>query len=199
MDHTSVCHDICPQSFLQKTITSVDPFSARNSTIDHQRNRAKTANMFLPYQCLEKARGSLLVAARGSTIDLFRTDDSTHIFSWTCPATQTTGNKPASKEEKKDDSTSQPAREDGVPPAKKQKLSPAMDGNPAPVPKDGKKKKNNRAQDVSSGLEAPAVTALAITNSGQHVIAVTGEDKSIRVFKLVSENGSEKLQQISIR
>jgi len=44
--------------------------------------------------------------------------------------------------------------------------------------------------------EAPAVIALASTRRGDHVIVVTGEDKSIRVFE---HDGRGQLRQISQR
>lgn len=102
--------------------------------------------------------------------------------------------------------------EDG-PPAKKRKLSSenieakngetsASTPNTKQEQQDGKKKKqkqNNRSEAVASGLQAPAVIALAATKDGKHVIAVTGEDKSIRVFESIEEGGSHKLQQLSQR
>jgi tRNA (guanine-N(7)-)-methyltransferase subunit TRM82 len=44
--------------------------------------------------------------------------------------------------------------------------------------------------------EGPVVIALASTRRGDHVIVVTGEDKSIRVFE---HDGKGQLRQISQR
>jgi len=85
------------------------------------------------------------------------------------------------------------------PPAKKRKLSASVPVEAKPVSKEGKKKQNSRLDAVSSGLEAPAVVALAVTKGGRHVIAVTGEDKTIRVFGIVQEGGVHRLKQLSQR
>ncbi len=137
---------------------------------------------------------------------------------WSCPASQEGKEKEAPKEVHKEaTSLSSPVGEANVenstPPAKKRKLSSEPEvkerGNstpkdPEPETKVGKKKEkqpkqNNRSIAVNSGLQAPAVIALAATKDGRHVIAVTGEDKSIRVFENVEENGAQRIQQISQR
>lgn len=65
--------------------------------------------------------------------------------------------------------------------------------------KEPKKKKDNRSEAVASGLGSPAVIALVVTKDGKHVVAVTGEDKSIRLFENISENGTHSLKQLSQR
>jgi tRNA (guanine-N(7)-)-methyltransferase subunit TRM82 len=69
--------------------------------------------------------------------------------------------------------------------------------------KDGKQskkqKQNNRSVAISTGLGAPAIIALAVTQDEKNVIAVTGEDKCIRVFKVVDEGRPSYLKQVSER
>ena len=92
-------------------------------------------------------------------------------------------------------------RDPSSPPAKRRKLSAARDLQ-EPSEKNGteKKKVNNRSDAVASGLQAPAIIALAVTTRGKHVIAVTGEDKSIRVFENVFEpDGKHQLRYVSQR
>lgn len=166
--------------------------------------------------------GNILVAARGSSIDSFNLENGSLLSTWTCPASQdaTQKEKPslvASQKETEIPKSATPTEEadpeENGPPAKKRKLSSenieAKNGemsNPTPNTKeeqqDGKKKKqkqNNRSEAVASGLQSPAVIALAATKDGKHVIAVTGEDKSIRVFESTEEGGSHKLQHLSQR
>ncbi|PBP24629.1 WD repeat domain-containing protein [Diplocarpon rosae] len=172
----------------------------------------------MPYQCMVTC-GDALVAARGSSLDSYNLQSGSLLSTWTCPA---------SKESKKEDDSSTQAQkkeevsnlapsiaeavvEETGPPSKKRKLSDEPEkGDQSSAPKDqkpdqrrGKKdkkpKQNYRSVAVSTGLETPAVIALAATTDGRHVIAVTGEDKCIRVFKRIEEGGVEKLQQISER
>jgi tRNA (guanine-N(7)-)-methyltransferase subunit TRM82 len=86
----------------------------------------------------------------------------------------------------------------GSPPTKKRKLSASGPADKQTVSKDGGKKKN-RSDAVLSGLEAPAVVALASTKASNHVVAVTGEDKSIRVFEIIQKDGIHQLKQLSQR
>ncbi|KAK0118877.1 tRNA (guanine-N(7)-)-methyltransferase non-catalytic subunit trm82 [Cadophora gregata f. sp. sojae] len=175
----------------------------------------------MPYQCMETC-GNILVAARGSSIDSFSLENGSLLSTWTCPASSDTTQteKASASEIQKKAASLEPvvptgevdAGEDG-PPAKKRKLSSGIieetnedDSSLTPDTKqeqqDGKKKKpkhNNRSEAIASGLQAPAVIALAATKDGKHVIAVTGEDKSIRVFESLEEGGSQRLQQLSQR
>lgn len=175
--------------------------------------------LHMPYQCMVKC-GNILVAARGSSIDSFNIHNGSLLSTWNCPASQEGKEQSAPKEApKKADSSSlipstgEASVEDSAPPAKKRKLSNEPEAeeeeqstpkDQEPEVKDGKKKdkkpkQNIRSVAVNSGLQAPAVIALAATKDGRHVIAVTGEDKSIRVFESVEENGTQRLQQISQR
>ncbi|EKD17319.1 WD repeat domain-containing protein [Drepanopeziza brunnea f. sp. 'multigermtubi' MB_m1] len=167
----------------------------------------------MPYQCMAKS-GNKLVAARGSSIDIFNLQTGSLLSVWKCPASQETKNENGnSKELPITTETSEPMplkeeiNEESGPPAKKRKLSDEPEPNEDPDKKSEQKsgknekkaKPNSRSAAVSSGLEAPAVIALAATKDGRHVIAVTGEDKSIRVFESTDEGGVQKLNQISQR
>jgi tRNA (guanine-N(7)-)-methyltransferase subunit TRM82 len=92
-------------------------------------------------------------------------------------------------------------RDPSSPPVKRRKLSAARDPQePNEKNGNGKKKVNNRSDAVASGLQAPAIIALAVTTRSKHVIAVTGEDKSIRVFESVFESdGKHQLRHVSQR
>ena len=147
----------------------------------------------MPYQCLQKC-GNILIAARGSSIYSFNLEDRSLLSSWKCPT--------AFQDLKINETTKPPSTdvviESSPSPAKKRKLSATEDSQKS-VESPGTKKTNNRADAVASGLEAPAVIALAVTGD-KHVVAVTGEDKTIRVFENVfKEDGKQYLKHISQR
>lgn len=154
----------------------------------------------MPYQCLKK-HGDVLVAARGSTIDLFSLVDQSLLSTWTCPPDAESKISPAtgvSSTVASQKSDANVAGDASTPPAKRRKLSNAGEAQQSHEKK-GEMKSNNRSDTVAGGLRAPAIIALAATNRG-YVIAVTGEDKSIRVFEDVSDpNGGHQLKQISRR
>ncbi|TVY84994.1 tRNA (guanine-N(7)-)-methyltransferase non-catalytic subunit trm82 [Lachnellula suecica] len=173
--------------------------------------------MRMPYQCMQKC-GTLLVAARGSNIDLFNLNDGSFISTWQCPPSQGAVKvKPSiaeaspKLENKGSESSSVDITvESSAPPAKRRKLSEdGQDENSAKTHgeenKGGtkktkkEKKQGNRLDSVASGLDAPAVIALAVTSDSQHMIAITGEDKSIRVFSVTPQDGVANLQHLSQR
>lgn len=153
----------------------------------------------MPYQCLKQC-GTILIAARGSSIDSFSLEDRSLLSTWKIPSNQqsnivqnsgTSANPTSQNSESMDIALNSEA-----PPAKRRKLSNAENSQ---KPSE-KRKANNRSDAVAYGLQAPAVIALAATKGGRHVIAVTGEDKSIRVLENIFEDGgTHKLRQISQR
>lgn len=162
--------------------------------------------------------GNVLIAARGSSIDSLNISNGSLLSTWTCPSPTpqeaTNGKTAIPVLEPKENLTPPPTLQksesesvditldtSGSPPAKKRRLSKDEErqrskeiGQNPP-----KKKQINRSDSVASGLEAPAVIALVVSRDGKHVVAVTGEDKSIRVFQNVSENGQHELQQLNQR
>ena len=160
----------------------------------------------VPYQCLQRS-GSILIAAAGSRIDIFSLEDGSLLSTWKCQPPQNCENgTPAVREatpkgvlHRSDSSYVDVTVDTPSPPAKKQKLSNSGIDEPKSNFSQEKKKKQLRSDAVASGLDAPAVILLAITKAESHVIAVTGEDKCIRVFENVIEGGVHRLKQISAR
>ncbi|KAL3418976.1 WD repeat domain-containing protein [Phlyctema vagabunda] len=147
-----------------------------------------------PYQCLHRCGdGPVLVAASASRLDSFNLDDGSLLSSWESCSPQ--------DQHVKNNDTSVNANARATPPAKRRKLSDVQErveaGTVMPAnAQPGHKKVNARSSAASSGPEGPAVIALASTKTGTHVIAVTGEDKSIRVFQ---HDGRGHLLQLSQR
>lgn len=164
------------------------------------------------YQCLQSC-GKVLVAARGSSIDLFSSEDGSLLSTWQCPPAQylktshpLNGKSTTGLETQKSGSTVDVV--ESSPPAKRRKLFNGDEEETQTAPEKhgtkkeqkGGKKENKRLDAVVSGLGTPAVIALAATEDGRHVIAVTGEDKSIRVFEnVVDEDGRQWQKQLSQR
>ncbi len=149
-----------------------------------------------PYQCLlycsrpGQAEAGILVASSGPYIHTFNVHNGTYLSSW--PSGQGYG------ESSKDDATTELGsgltgktevdQEDPQRPRKRRKLSPPRDdsGSSAEIVVNG-----GDAHDQNPKLKpaiSPPVIKLAGTSNGHHVVAITGEDKCIRVFEL-RENG----------
>ncbi|TGO91536.1 hypothetical protein BPOR_0025g00300 [Botrytis porri] len=156
-----------------------------------------------PYQCLKQC-GNYLVAARGSSIDTFDIKDGSYLSTWKSPvlestnALNTTGEETQTKSEEQNPETSTPDAplESSTPPAKRRKLSVSEEKEEKIVVVQQLKKK---AKSIPAKIIEPSpITALTITKDLQHVIAVTGEDKTIRVLAWVDTVG-KGLKQISDR
>ena len=145
-----------------------------------------------PYQCLlycsrpGQAEAGILVASSGPYIHTFNVHNGTYLSSW--PSGQ------GLAKSKKDDATAELGsgltgktetyQEDSQRPRKRRKSSPPRDdsGSSTEIVVSG-----GDADDLSPRLKpaiSPPVIKLAGTSDGQHVVAVTGEDKCIRVFEL---------------
>jgi tRNA (guanine-N(7)-)-methyltransferase subunit TRM82 len=168
--------------------------------------------MGIPYQSLQSC-GGVLLAARGSSIDSFDLGNGALLSTWTVPQEKKSASSNGAASvvsEKKDPEPSKDGVNEYSPPAKRRKLSEAEDesvakpsngANQQKKENTGGKKGNKRSEAVITGLDTPAVIALTSTKDGLHVIAVTGEDKSIRVFSngINAENGKQCLEQLSQR
>ena len=137
-------------------------------------------------------RLKVLLAASGPTIHVFNADDGTLITRWShieaAESNKTT----------RDRSPGSHNDEDGNEPSvKRRKLSggedAASDVSVEVVVEDGPSK---RRKPKRKPFLIPSIMSLAATANGKHVIAVTGEDKSLRVLELL---GNGTLKQLSQR
>jgi tRNA (guanine-N(7)-)-methyltransferase subunit TRM82 len=144
------------------------------------------------------------VAARGSSIDTFDIKDGSYLSTWKSPVPESTNGLKTTEEETQSKSVEQNSGtstpdiilESSTPPAKRRKLSVGEDTEKTVVVQQVKKKaKNNSSPKI---VEPSPITALTITRDLQHVIAITGEDKTIRVLAWEDTIG-EGLKQISDR
>ena len=145
-----------------------------------------------PYQCLlycsrpGQAEAGILVASSGPYIHTFNVHNGTYLSTW--PSGQELGKS------SKDDAMAelgsgvsggtQTHQENSQRPRKRQKLSPPRDdsGSSAEIVVN-----SGDAEDQNARLKqaiGPPVIKLAGTSDGHHVVAVTGEDKCIKVFEL---------------
>ena len=158
--------------------------------------------MLAPYQCLEVA-GEILVAASGHELQTFDLKTGAEISSWACPRPVVEGKKDQQTEKvilevSPEDSEKQETPSED-PPAKRRKISDDEIKKEdveekSEVKKNGRPKAKQLRQPADRSLP-PNFIALTASKDGKHVVAVTGEDKHVRVFE--NENG--QLKQISSR
>ncbi|KAI2467725.1 hypothetical protein F4781DRAFT_299879 [Annulohypoxylon bovei var. microspora] len=171
--------------------------------------------MNLPYQCLSQlGQSSILCAAKGTSIHTFDLNaGSSVISSWTHPLTKKVEDSEPRESEKGTTQKGQDPdeQESGQRPSKKRKLNsdekPEVEGensqadagivDPA-ASGDGKKKKKQKQKSESRAQqpELPFVNLLTATEDGSHVVAVTGQDKTIWVFE---HDGKGTLKELSQR
>ncbi|CAD6564471.1 MAG: Uroporphyrinogen decarboxylase in heme biosynthesis [Alectoria sarmentosa] len=152
--------------------------------------------MLHQYQCLaycqpaSQSQTGILVGAFGSFIHTFSAQNGRYLSTW--PSLETTAQTRSigQNDEKESEVSNQKSssQDDSKRPPKRQKLSPAKDdsGNFSAeivVAGDSDNGESTRYQQPSN----PPIIKLAGTSAGQHVIAVTGEDKCIRVFDLAAD------------
>ena len=154
-----------------------------------------------PYQCLCHCPGTgtgILVGACGSRIHTFSAQNGRYLSTWPfiekSARTQSISRK--SELDLKVSSMSSPLQDEVEPPLKRQKLSLVKDessSSSAEIVVAGDSDHNE-----SSSLQQPSnppVIRLARTSNGQQVIAVTGEDKCIRVFDLAADGTLTQLSE----
>ncbi|KAK2867820.1 hypothetical protein FQN49_003436 [Arthroderma sp. PD_2] len=136
---------------------------------------------------LQRAQRSLFAAAAGPKLYIFDAQNGAQLDVWPSPAAVPQSLPVESQPVAEDESTTD--RAGTPPPEKRRKLSPAS----------GKAKKEDEAQLESKSTSSHAWTTIPLllsTPSGEHVLAVTAEDKCLRVFEL-GINGT--LTQLSER
>ena len=141
----------------------------------------------------------MLIAASGPQLDSFSLEDGALLSSWRCPFSTGQEHRDAREDVAvaptdftQNSGSSVEIVPNAAPPAKKRKLS---NGEEVVADSNGqsKKKVSNRPPVKKS---APCVISLAATSTGSYIVAVTGEDKTVRVFK---HKGDGKLDQLSER
>lgn len=128
-------------------------------------------NFQYPFQCIqfvERPQAKLLLASAGPRLYSYSAETGQRLASWP----QDTGSS------------------DQEPPEKKRKVSTAEGGS---VEESETAEKTEKSKAPPAWSNIPIVTS---TSNGEYVIAVTGEDKCIRVFQ-VQDDGS--FQQLSER
>ncbi|RYC62844.1 hypothetical protein CHU98_g3360 [Xylaria longipes] len=164
--------------------------------------------MSLPFQCLSPLGWSpkIFCAAKGCSIQTFDLGaGSQPLFSWTHPSVKQAENATQAKETTHGGLESEGQTEQ-QPPSKRRKLGPdnaefnaeTEAGQGAPdAPTNGEKnQKKGKAKSTPPKPEAPLVVLLTATSDGSHVIAVTGQDKTLWVFE---HDGKGSLTEVSRR
>ncbi|KAJ2992549.1 hypothetical protein NUW58_g2128 [Xylaria curta] len=162
--------------------------------------------MGLPFQCLSPlGNGSLFCAAKGCSILTFDLGDkSESLFSWSHPSLKQA--KGANQAKETHEAPEDGSRTGQQPPSKRRKLGSddaesnagSEDAQGAPdTPANGEEKqKKGKAKGTPPKPEVPFVVLLTATEDGSHVIAVTGQDKTLWVFE---HDGKGSLAEVSQR
>lgn len=134
---------------------------------------------------------NVLLAASGPSIRVFNADDSTFISRWSHI-------EPPRSEKKTRDRSPGSHDENSLegPPGKRKKLF--NDDNPSDTPSvevvaEGGRKKRPKAK--RQDFSIPSVALLTATTDGKYIIAVTGEDKYVRVLELLEDGTLKQLSQ----
>ena len=148
-----------------------------------------------PYQCLTycsrpgKTLDEILIAASGAYIHTFDVKLGGYLSTW--PPNREVGKSIQTRLDREDESRQilVPEADDdsSTRPLKRRKLSSAREdsGSSAEIVIEHESQSAESLSTARSSI-APIVT-LASDNTGQYVIAVTGEDKAIRVFELSTD------------
>lgn len=163
--------------------------------------------MVLPYQCVSPlGKGTILCGSKGTSIYTFDTESHTLLSSWSHPL--------SGKSKPKVDvgEVGTPAeQESDQPPSKKRKLesngedragedqeaeTPAENAAPPANGKGrGKKPKQKPKQPAPRPQEQPFVILVTATSDGSHIVAVTGQDKTLWVLEHDGKGGLKELSQ----
>ncbi|KAI1821267.1 hypothetical protein F4861DRAFT_542156 [Xylaria intraflava] len=163
--------------------------------------------MGIPFQRLiPLGKGSIVCAARGCSIHTFDLAAKPQLlFSWAHPSSKQAQSGRAAPGTHEDDRNKGQPEQQGPPPKRRKLGSDATEANveaedgqgtsetPTKGPKNGKKA---NAKWTPPKPEATFVVLLAATDDGSHVIAVTGQDKTLWVFE---HDGKGSLKKVSQR
>lgn len=160
--------------------------------------------MLHPYQCLcycqraNQSETSILVGASGCYIHTFNAQNGRYLSTW--PSLEKLAQtQPAGEESEKQsellDRKSAPQDESGRP-TKRQKLSLARDESGSSSAEIVVAGDGDNGEWISPQVPSRSpIIKLAGTSNGQKVVAVTGEDKCIRVFSLAADGTLTQLSE----
>jgi tRNA (guanine-N(7)-)-methyltransferase subunit TRM82 len=159
--------------------------------------------MLHTYQCLlycprpDQPDAATILAASGPCIHTFSVLNGNHLSSW--PPYQDSEQNVQDSITRVNTDTEQSATGVGEatagPPQKRRKLSSAREdsGSSAEIVV-GNDSKDDGGSDTKRYLSLP-IANLACTATGHHIVAVTGEDKCIRVFELTAHGILRQLSE----
>jgi tRNA (guanine-N(7)-)-methyltransferase subunit TRM82 len=140
------------------------------------------ANFQHPFQCIQfvekKREGSqkLLIASAGASLYCYAAETGQRLSSWPQDVDASNANN----------SGAETGSEDQGPPEKKRKVSPSAE---------------ELAKDSKAAVKAPTwsiIPILVASSNGDYLIALTAEDKCIRVFQLKDDGTFEQLSERSV-
>ena len=159
--------------------------------------------MLGPFQCILVCsrshcnRPSILLAASGTSIFSFDFSDGALTSVWPFSQTNTTPSSFVTARiatQKEENSRSLERQPDKDRPSKRRRVSSPADGSDSTSAEILVEEADTIAR-TSKRTKASSITKLIATSDGQHVVAVTGEDKCIRVFELLADGALRQLSE----
>ena len=154
--------------------------------------------MLPPYQSLlfccrdDQEENSIILGASGSSIFSFSSLDGSFLSEWSSATPKESA--VVSNAEAPVKETEEVLNVDHI--RKRRKLSTPADGSSSESPEIVVDNGKQRPSQVSSGNDtAPIVLKIISTSNGEHVIAITGEDKCVRVLKVQAKGRLETLSE----
>lgn len=159
--------------------------------------------MLHPYQCLlccklpDEPQTAIIVAASGPFIHMFSACDGNLMSTW--PQQNSTENSNQKPEIGKDGSVADSTTAVNVTvaerPPKRRKVSASRDDSSSSTDIIVEEGNNNVESSLMKQPSSSPIVNLACTSSGKNVVAVTGEDKCIRVFELTASGTMNQLSE----
>ena len=139
----------------------------------------------------------ILVGANGSSIHTFSSQNGRYLSTW--PSLYDSTQNQAKDQDLVNNSITRPLDDfppdDPERPSKRQKVSLARDESSNSATEIVVVRDSDNDESIPEKLSNPLVIKLARTSDGQQVVAVTGEDKCIRVFDLAADGTLTQLSE----
>ena len=131
-------------------------------------------------------RRNFLVTAAGQKIYVFDSETGSKLSSWPSSSAASSGHS----------ANGNLVQDTSEPPEKRRRLSPSVPESDGPTGASENSETASQDDAVSEEIQWQSIPILAVTKARNHVVAVTAEDKCVRVFQVTHDG---RLVQLSSR
>lgn len=145
-----------------------------------------------PFQCIQYAGGQsadvpqIIVASAGPKLYSFSAEDGRKLFTWPPAELSRNGDNRHESGNRQDAGTDEP-------PEKRRKI--AASAEDIEKSHEAKVSENNEQKNIPPSEFWSTIPILVASPSGRHIVAVTAEDKSVRVFCIERDGGLTQLSR----